>query len=539
MASKRYKCRSVKRTANGKKSGEVQDRSSTAPKAEKVRIMSDAKAKATLEARLKVELSQKNQRQRVIAASPPKAKPVLSVEPKARGVDTQSQQFARPIVKDRAEKPMVQKGNAESEKPFIAPEPDIVPDLDEDTMQTDSVKEIYHRIHHITLRQLLYQARQGAKAYDKSYLAAQEKKAELAEKLEEIKATKTPKDANDATKTQYNDKRKALRAQRDEIQKQLAVAIQTAVSLEQVCDELEAVAAWKLDDPVVFRKQPRLHETDASLDDHIKELKALVNAKAGYYAAEHVRASRGAGNQKEPESEPEQKEDSTMEKKAVPEPVVAKEEKTVERETPKTGGAGGSGGNGGSGRPTGTGGPNGSGKKPGWLSWVIVAIVVLLIIIIVRSCTSGKKQTVVEEKPAVVATAPAKVEAPKPSPAVAQAPKPAPAPKAEEKPAPTPVPKKEAKPVPNPYGADVSVATAGDGTVTYTAGDGISVAVAKDGGMKTSYAGIVVTDQKITNFRSTEDGARTLTYADGSSVTVDKAGYATVGLGNGMQVAFA
>jgi hypothetical protein len=573
MSSKRYKCRSVRRTAPVKKNAGVQGRTNLAPKESPVKVMSDAKAKALLEARLKAEIAEKKNKQAAMASSP-RSKSVVSAKPAEPTPKAEPKQpFVRPEINDTVEKPVSHaetKAAEELERPEIAPEPEVVPDLDEASMGTESVREIYHRIQHITVQQLLYQARQSAKAYDKSYLELQSQQQALDAKLGEIKAAKTPSGADDALKAQYNEKRKALRAERDAIQKQLTIATQTTVPLERVCDELEAVATWKLDKPTAFRKQPRLNDIDPNLDDNISELKALVNAKAGYYTTERTAIDGMA----RPESAPEPKvTGSSVHMDKTPEPAgqarvsdkkgaaktlkapTAKKETMAEgkkvpmddeqkkpaevtqkpavakQEAPAASATGGGG----------TGDGKKSGKFPKWLIWVIVAVVVLIIIIL-ASC-SKKQVPTVAEQPVVVtspakteeakpAPAPAKVETPAPAPAPAKAEAPAPAPAKAETPAPAPV---EA---PKPYGEDVAVATASDGSTTYTAQNGLTVVVAKDGSMKTSFAGVPLTDETIVSFSKAADGSRVLTYQDGTVVSVDKAGYATIALGNGLSVAF-
>ena len=517
MASKCYKCRSVKRVSGSKKKNGVQDRSKTADnKTEEAKIMSESKAKATLETRLKAEIVAKKQQKKPVAIPlSAREKPIVTLEPEV------------------SEKPELEPSAANDSKqvPDEASEPEVMPDLDENAMAGETTKEIYHRVHHITMNQLLYQARQSAKAYDKSYLEVQEGQAALDAKLGEIKDAKTPNGADDAAKAQFNDKRKNLRAERDAIQKQLTVATQTAIPLERVCDELEAVASWKLDKPVAFRKQPRLNDVDPQLNANIMELKELVNAKAGIRTT--VRAilpqDKETINMKNSESFDAQ----TAAKASEPQKPVASDPVTGKNPAPeKSAPISGNG--------------NGNDKKPGWLWWIVCAVVVLVIILASRSCSANKKQkAATQEKPAVVAPAKAETPAPAPVPAPAKAEAPVPAPAKVEAPVPvkaeTPVVAKPEAPkavYAGDFGKDVAVTVAADGKTTYNLNNGMTLLASPDGSMKTTFGGLAITEQPVTGYQADAAGNRTLSYADGTKVTVDKDGYASINLNNGLTVAF-
>gem|GEM_PF-1155932 len=517
MASKCYKCRSVKRVSGSKKKNGVQDRSKTADnKTEEAKIMSESKAKATLETRLKAEIVAKKQQKKPVAIPlSAREKPIVTLEPEV------------------SEKPEPEPSAANDSKqvPDEASEPEVMPDLDENAMAGETTKEIYHRVHHITMNQLLYQARQSAKAYDKSYLEVQEGQAALDAKLGEIKDAKTPNGADDAAKAQFNDKRKNLRAERDAIQKQLTVATQTAIPLERVCDELEAVASWKLDKPVAFRKQPRLNDVDPQLNANIMELKELVNAKAGIRTT--VRAilpqDKETINMKNSESFDAQ----TAAKASEPQKPVASDPVTGKNPAPeKSAPISGNG--------------NGNDKKPGWLWWIVCAVVVLVIILASRSCSANKKQkAATQEKPAVVAPAKAETPAPAPVPAPAKAEAPVPAPAKVEAPVPvkaeTPVVAKPEAPkavYAGDFGKDVAVTVAADGKTTYNLNNGMTLLASPDGSMKTTFGGLAITEQPVTGYQADAAGNRTLSYADGTKVTVDKDGYASINLNNGLTVAF-
>ena len=120
MASKCYKCRSVKRVSGSKKKNGVQDRSKTADnKTEEAKIMSESKAKATLETRLKAEIVAKKQQKKPVAIPlSAREKPIVTLEPEV------------------SEKPELEPSAANDSKqvPDEASEPEVMPDLDENAM---------------------------------------------------------------------------------------------------------------------------------------------------------------------------------------------------------------------------------------------------------------------------------------------------------------------------------------------------------------------------------------------------------------------
>ena len=179
---------------------------------------------------------------------------------------------------------MATKQDAEQEKLRKGKEDEklALEELDDQEIQNERTREVYHRVRHITMSKLLYLARQTAKSYDQIKVEVDGIQKELDAKKKEIRSAKTPADATDATRDEYNDKRKALRDERDALARRLTIATSKIDPIERLCDIYDAVASWKLGKAVGFRKQPRTKPVDPELQQDIDELKRLLEAK-GYY----------------------------------------------------------------------------------------------------------------------------------------------------------------------------------------------------------------------------------------------------------------
>jgi hypothetical protein len=515
MYGDKFRLRSVRRERNSKR--DVIHRQLQPVEKEKG-TLSDAKAKALLQSRLMEEISQKEQ------ARKEQAKVVLK------------ESTPEPVAP--VQKPVEQKKSEPEKKE----EAYAMPEVQEESISGEEVRAIYHRVRHVTMTQLLYQARQTAKAYDASYLALQDANEKLAAKLDEIKQAKTPSNATDAVRAEYTEKRKAMRKERDALQKKVTVSSNKAVPLERVCDEYEAVASWKLEKEVAFRKQKRINPVDGELDENIKQLKNLVNTSAGTRTTMQAilpgseKPSVVAEPQKKPEPpkakdpirEPEPQKVSEPVKEAVGLASSTKKECKMKKN-----------------------------KKKLVLGVILVAVVVVLVVCL-SSC-SGKKTkqaettaTTAPSKPAETKTSTPVATAPAAAPKTV-APQPVEAPKSEEKapetpaapetemataaPAPAPAPAVQEKTtVIHPFQDDVTMETLSDGTTVYTF-RALEVRIASNGDSQTLYGGSLISSWKVTGYAD-KDGKKVLSYANGTKLQVASDGTMEVVLPVGVSVAF-
>ena len=98
----------------------------------------------------------------------------------------------------------------------------------------------------------------------------------IAEVDAQIKAAKTPKDADDAVKAEYNEKRKALRAEKKKLETEKATSIHKAESLERgadtYCDVFTLLTGKVLD----VRKTPRINPyTPLTEEEELEVLNSL------------------------------------------------------------------------------------------------------------------------------------------------------------------------------------------------------------------------------------------------------------------------
>jgi hypothetical protein len=181
-----------------------------APKESPVKVMSDAKAKALLEARLKAEIAEKKNKQ-VAAASSPRSKSVVSIKPTSQLLPRNRSNHLHGLkwrIRWRNRLYRTRQGCRGNGTAEIAPEPEVVPDLD--GLRWDGIRPgnlSPDPTHHCPA--VVVSARQSAKSYDKSYLELQSQQQALDAKLGRSKRRK-PIWADDALKAQYNEKRKAL-----------------------------------------------------------------------------------------------------------------------------------------------------------------------------------------------------------------------------------------------------------------------------------------------------------------------------------------
>ena len=433
---------------------------------------------------------------------------------------------------------MATKQDAEQEKLRKGKEDEklALEELDDQEIQNERTREVYHRVRHITMSKLLYLARQTAKSYDQIKVEVDGIQKELDAKKKEIRSAKTPADATDATRDEYNDKRKALRDERDALARRLTIATSKIDPIERLCDIYDAVASWKLGKAVGFRKQPRTKPVDPELQQDIDELKRLLEAK-GYYTTIAADEAPAPKTEEAKQANPLQTELPADEQlpqveTRSQEPGRPQGEPRQEEQKPEV-----------PPKPTALQGGDGSGKRGRILPWVLLAVLILVIIIAARGCSGGKAakpEKPVAEPVAVAAPAPAKVASTPSEPPKAAQP-------AASEPAQTAVAAPTVMQVrltatvanvqsePEQAQPEAHAAILGDGTQSYQFANGVRLVVYPDGSMKTFFGNLLIEDAQVVDLQRGEQGQATLVYADGTKADLSLAG-AVIDLGHGFVV---
>ena len=182
------------------------------------------------------------------------------------------------------------------EEPAPAPEPEPEPapaapapvyandDDDEDALLDDDDEEddlteelnIHNAKKRISPNFVKRVGKTAAKACDDYITSHGDFDEKIAEVDAKIKAAKTPKDADDATKAEYNEKRKALRAEKKKLEMDKVTSIHKAESLERgadtYCDVFTLLTGKILD----VRKTPRINPyTPLTEEEELEVLNSL------------------------------------------------------------------------------------------------------------------------------------------------------------------------------------------------------------------------------------------------------------------------
>ncbi len=355
---------------------------------------------------------------------------------------------------------------APAPEPKPAPEPTVEPAPepqveDNEAIAADdiSAEATERRLRRLSLATLQRYAKQSAKGADKAIVDSAELDSEYNKVLDDIKAAKTPNNATDAERQEYNKKRAELRKERDTIAKKKAIADNKAVSLERAADEYAyIVSLLSKNPPVDYRKQPRINPMNVDLTEEEKaELIARYyntgkyNTKVSPKAKPAVEAKEAVPEVEKPaveNSETEEPSDAKVEEpvtviaeekveepaasetpaeEQIPEEAAREDEAvnvTVENDEPSSE----------------------EDDNDGRKKWFLLPLILLLIILalLFMKCSGDKKESAPAKAPEAVAVpvvkeaetpAPVKVEE-TPQVAKVEAPAPAPAP---ETPAPAPV----------------------------------------------------------------------------------------------------
>lgn len=116
----------------------------------------------------------------------------------------------------------------------------------------------------------------SAKACDDYITSHGDYDEKIAEVDAKIKAAKTPKDADDATKAEYNEKRKALRAEKKKLEMDKATGIHKAESLERAADNYCDIFTLLTGKVLDIRKTPRINPyTPLSEEEELEVLNSL------------------------------------------------------------------------------------------------------------------------------------------------------------------------------------------------------------------------------------------------------------------------
>ena len=150
--------------------------------------------------------------------------------------------------------------------------------LDDDDEEDDLTEElnIHNAKKRISPNFVKRVGKTAAKACDDYITSHGDFDEKIAEVDAKIKAAKTPKDADDATKAEYNEKRKALRAEKKKLEMEKITSIHKAESLERgadtYCDVFTLLTGKLLD----VRKTPRINPyTPLTEEEELEVLNSL------------------------------------------------------------------------------------------------------------------------------------------------------------------------------------------------------------------------------------------------------------------------
>lgn len=170
-------------------------------------------------------------------------------------------------------------------EPAPAPQPLPVADLDEDDdalLDDDEEDDLSEELNlrnakkRISPNFVKRVGKTSAKACDDYISSHGGYDEQIAEVEAKIKAAKTPKDADDAVKAEYNEKRKALRAEKKKLETEKATSINKAESLERAADGYCDIYTLLTGKVLDVRKTPRINAyTPLSEEQELEVLNSL------------------------------------------------------------------------------------------------------------------------------------------------------------------------------------------------------------------------------------------------------------------------
>ena len=185
-----------------------------------------------------------------------------------------------PVVEEVAPAPEPEPEPAPAEPAPIVANDDDDEDalLDDDDEEDDLTEElnIHNAKKRISPNFVKRVGKTAAKACDDYISSHGDFDEKIAEVDAKIKAAKTPKDADDAVKAEYNEKRKALRAEKKKLEMDKVTSIHKAESLERgadtYCDVFTLLTGKVLD----VRKTPRINPyTPLTEEEELEVLNSL------------------------------------------------------------------------------------------------------------------------------------------------------------------------------------------------------------------------------------------------------------------------
>ena len=132
--------------------------------------------------------------------------------------------------------------------------------------EAQAAVEVYKRLRKLTKAEVIRQCKIAGKGADEAITTFKEMEKKIEDLNAEIKAAKTPKDADEAVRASFNAKRAALRKEREKCERERVIASARALSLEKVGDEYTLVARYITgEEDLSFRKTERLQPVDPDL----------------------------------------------------------------------------------------------------------------------------------------------------------------------------------------------------------------------------------------------------------------------------------
>ncbi|MBO4388586.1 MAG: hypothetical protein J5785_04015 [Spirochaetales bacterium] len=155
---------------------------------------------------------------------------------------------------------------AEEEAARKAAEEEAARKAAETEAQAQAAVEVYKRLRKLTKAEVIRQCKIAGKGADEAITTFKEMEKKIEDLNAEIKAAKTPKDADEAVRAEFNAKRAALRKEREKCERERVIASARALSLEKVGDEYTLVARYITgEEDLSFRKTERLQPVDPDL----------------------------------------------------------------------------------------------------------------------------------------------------------------------------------------------------------------------------------------------------------------------------------
>lgn len=193
--------------------------------------------------------------------APEKKAPVVEPEPVVEPVVEEAAP-AEPAPEPVAEEPVVEETPAEEPAPVVEETPveeapaEEEDDEEDDLTQAISKKNAKKRISPAFVKRVGTTAGKGC---DESIKAQMELQQKIDDVDAQIAKAKTPKNATEEQKAELNEKRKALRAEKKQLEKEKEIASQKAIALEHAADGYNAIYKLLTGNELSVRKTERIN----------------------------------------------------------------------------------------------------------------------------------------------------------------------------------------------------------------------------------------------------------------------------------------